>query len=124
MNIELNGSDVSDSDLKILSRYDHLVRLSLSNTRITDAGLIHLHSLKQLRFVGLYSTNVTEEGLNALGKENPALTIGTFDKRFDRIIDNIVERFEVQEVELLPSHGSGPSSENARQPRISYPECD
>jgi len=90
VSIELNGSGVSDSDLRRLSRYDKLIRLNLSYTQISDAGLVHLASLKQLRFVELYETNVTTAGLMALGKQNPTLTVKPSDKAFDQLIEKII----------------------------------
>ena len=55
---------VSDSDMDLIAKLDKLERLDLSNTRVTDLGLLKLKDLKSLRELNLfYAELVTDEGL-------------------------------------------------------------
>ena len=40
--------------------------LYLSNTKVSDAGLEHLKEMKELRYLGLTGTNVTDKGVKEL----------------------------------------------------------
>lgn len=56
--------------MKIIAQQQYLQNLWLSNTGVTDAGLIHLKNLKQLRVLGLARTGVTDVGVKHLGDIN------------------------------------------------------
>ena len=45
--------------------------LSLNGTRVTDAGLIHLSGLPELRQLWLLDTAVSEEGVRSLNEKLP-----------------------------------------------------
>ena len=49
--------------------------LNLVGTSIGDAGLAHLSGLKQLQRLYIMQTKVTDAGVAALTKANPALQI-------------------------------------------------
>jgi hypothetical protein len=53
----------------------NLLSLSLSETRVTDAGLAHLQKLKGLRNLYLKGTKVTSQGVADLRKVLPDLEI-------------------------------------------------
>ncbi|WDI42394.1 hypothetical protein [Bremerella sp. P1] len=64
--------DVKDDDLAELSTMPNLIHLVLSENRnITDAGLVHLASIKSLEELGLQGTGVTQEGVDKLQAELP-----------------------------------------------------
>ena len=73
--LQLIDCELLDEDLEILSRLGQLVELNLQGTPITDAGLKHLVPMRQLRRVRLRDTQVTFEGLKWLEKERPNLQI-------------------------------------------------
>ncbi len=52
--------------MPIIGRMEMLSRLDLSATKITDAGLESLRSLKKLEYLGLFGTKVTDAGLESL----------------------------------------------------------
>jgi Leucine-rich repeat (LRR) protein len=55
---------VSDSDMDLVARLDKLEVLDLSNTRVTDLGLLKLKDLKNIRVLNLfYAELITDEGL-------------------------------------------------------------
>ena len=45
--------------------------LMLKNTQVTDAGLVHLKRLEDLRDLRLSGTRVTDEGIESLQKDLP-----------------------------------------------------
>jgi hypothetical protein len=57
--VNLNETTVADSDLKLLRPLRGLPELYLVNTAVTDAGLVHLKGLVQLRKLGLGGTKVS-----------------------------------------------------------------
>ncbi|MBS0203924.1 MAG: hypothetical protein JSS49_13550 [Planctomycetes bacterium] len=61
-------TDVSDSDLKLVTALPGLRQLDLRHTAITDAGLRHLTGLQQLNTLNLSATSITDEGLKSLGE--------------------------------------------------------
>jgi len=68
--VYLNGNQVTDAELKLLTRLKNLSKLHLSETRVTDAGLKELSSLKMLTTLSIINTPVTDAGM----KEFAALT--------------------------------------------------
>ncbi len=62
----LDGSDVTDAGLVNLKSLTNLKRLDLSFTQVTDAGLVHLKGLTKLKYLGLNRTQVTDEGVKKL----------------------------------------------------------
>ena len=52
-----------------------VIRLSLCNTKITDAGLVHLRGLTNLQKLYLGNTKVTEAGVENLRKALPKCEI-------------------------------------------------
>jgi hypothetical protein len=61
----------TDADLANLEPLTELVDLDLDGSPITDAGLIHLYKLKNLRYVILANTGVTAEGMERLRRALP-----------------------------------------------------
>ena len=62
----LTLGDVSDAALVFLRRLVNLRSLSLGLTKITDAGLVHLQGLSSLENLNLFSTEITDRGLHYL----------------------------------------------------------
>ncbi|MCS7465702.1 protein kinase [Stieleria sp. ICT_E10.1] len=64
----LSHTKVTDSGLKCLGRLGELVCLDLAGCKINDAGLVYLHSLDELKAVGLKSTRVSRTGMERLSE--------------------------------------------------------
>ncbi len=65
--LSLNNTKVTDAGLKQLEGLDSLEKLYLVDTQITDSGLEPLKSLKGLKVLSLVGTPITDKGLDALG---------------------------------------------------------
>jgi uncharacterized membrane protein/mono/diheme cytochrome c family protein len=66
MSLKLEGEQVDDSTVAIISKYSSLKKLHITNTRVTDNGVAFLGSLKDLQTLNLVGTSVTAKGLLAL----------------------------------------------------------
>jgi hypothetical protein len=75
LELGLSRSDVNDLDLQQLARANDLIALDLNFTQVTDAGLVHLEGLKNLRFLVVENTGVTAQGVQRLKQANPRLRI-------------------------------------------------
>jgi hypothetical protein len=64
--INLTGQPVGNSDLAQIAQHTKLQKLWLSQTGVTDVGLIELQSMKRLRVLGLARTGITDAGLKYL----------------------------------------------------------
>ena len=58
-----------------LKGLSNLSQLDLDDTKITDAGLVHLKELTKLTFLTLRGTMVTDAGVNQLRQALPGLRI-------------------------------------------------
>jgi hypothetical protein len=63
IDIDLDGTKVSDRDLEHLKGLTALQSLSLYGTPVSDAGLAHLQGLTGLEWLNLGGTRVTDAGL-------------------------------------------------------------
>ena len=50
---------------------EHLVDLGLSNAAITDAGLVHLKGLTDLKYLGLQDTDLSAESVEDFQESLP-----------------------------------------------------
>lgn len=67
LQVELsNNPQVADADLARLRGLAELGRIDLTDTPVTDAGLVHLQKLVSLAAVHLHGTRVTDRGLACL----------------------------------------------------------
>lgn len=81
--LDLGNTRITDAGLVDLARLPKLTRLRLDQMitgqgeelRITDAGLEHLARMEHLRDVGLVSLAVSDEGVAALKRARPGLTV-------------------------------------------------
>jgi len=64
--VSLSNTQVTDTDLKELARFENLENLFLWNTAVTDARLKELGGLKNLKSLYLGGTEVTDQGLKHL----------------------------------------------------------
>jgi Leucine-rich repeat (LRR) protein len=72
----LNGTAVTDLGLEKLKGLSHLERLDLQScARITDGAVAVIESLPALRVVDVTATKMTENGIAALRKAEPKLTV-------------------------------------------------
>ena len=68
--LNLNHSNITDTNLEKIGQLENLIKLNLSRTKISDKGIIHLSNLKNLESLNLYKTNVSD----SLGVVIPKLT--------------------------------------------------
>jgi hypothetical protein len=64
--IVLTNTRVTDDDLRLLRSFPYLRRLELAGTPVTDAGMVHVKALSRLRYLDLSRTGITDAGLNKL----------------------------------------------------------
>ncbi|MEO1259404.1 MAG: c-type cytochrome domain-containing protein [Bacteroidota bacterium] len=69
ISIDLNGTEMNDDMMGVISDFAHLEKLYLQNTQITDQALRYLKGLDYLQILNLYGNEITDEGL----KKIPAL---------------------------------------------------
>jgi hypothetical protein len=73
--LDLTNSGITDQGLVHLKNHPKLVALSLMNTKVTDRGLAHLQKLVNLRLVFLSGAQVTDNGAKRLQKALPKLKV-------------------------------------------------
>ena len=82
-----------DPDLAVIAQYGSIQKLWLTNTGVTDAGLVHLQSMPNLRVLGLARTNVTDAGLPALGNIRSLREVYLYPNRVsDNTVDALKQR--------------------------------
>ncbi len=64
--LDLDGTQITDSGMKHLEGVIMLRKLSLRDTQISDVGLQHLSQLRNLKHLDLRGTRVTPEGIQNL----------------------------------------------------------
>jgi hypothetical protein len=73
--VDANDCDFGDGDLAKLQCLPRLEQVSLSNTKVTDAGLLHLAEIGSLKRILLHRSLITEEGLRRFHKAKPDVDI-------------------------------------------------
>ena len=74
--VNLRGTFVSDSDLDAIAAIPTLESIDLSHTRVTDAGLLRLKGLQNVRELNLfYAELITDEGEHTLNPGRRTLTV-------------------------------------------------
>lgn len=66
VDVNLARTKITDAGLAVVGTMKNLQRLRLENTAITDAGLEHLKDLPQLEYLNLFNTQITDAGLEKL----------------------------------------------------------
>jgi hypothetical protein len=69
--LSLTKTKVTDAGLVHLQGLNRLIWLNLRGTKVTDAGLAHLQGQSQLQDLDLSSTRVTNEGVDRLQEALP-----------------------------------------------------
>lgn len=64
--VRLFQAPFTDDDLAVLKKLPNLGSLTLGATKVTDAGLIHLLEMEQLRELSLFSLKITDTGVMQL----------------------------------------------------------
>jgi hypothetical protein len=64
--VDLAETQIRDSDLEQLEKFEHLGGLSLRKTKVTDSGIQHLKGLTNLLALDLSDTHTTDAGLRYL----------------------------------------------------------
>jgi len=75
VHVDLDGTNVSDDDLRRLAGLHYLRRLDLSRTRTTDAAVAILQQFQTLESIDVSYTAFTSEGLRQLGSQIASLKI-------------------------------------------------
>ena len=73
--LHLNGTNISDEQLKVFSKLAKIRYLNLYNTTISDAGLRILQNFSNLEKVYLSQTKVSNQGIAQLQRAKPSLHI-------------------------------------------------
>ncbi len=73
--LHLDGTNVTDAQLKQIAKLEKLQYLNLYNTAITDQAIPALGTLPSLQKIYLGATQVTEPAIKQLRQANPALQI-------------------------------------------------
>jgi hypothetical protein len=68
MRVDLHETKITDADLIVLRELPELRELDLRKTAITDAGLAHVAPLAKLRFLNVFRTPMTDRGLALLAQ--------------------------------------------------------
>ena len=77
--LELVGTrGITDNGLEQLANLDTLHHLGLKDMLITDAGLVHLHGMVNLKQLWLSRTNATIDGVTQLHKLLPNCKISWY----------------------------------------------
>jgi hypothetical protein len=119
--LDLSGTQVTDAGLEHLERLTNLTDLYLSGTQVTDAGLGHLRGLTNLEYLYLRDTQVTDAGLEHL-KELTKLT--KLDLRDTQVTDAGLEHLEgLTKLELLALDGTQVTSEGVKKLQEALPDC-
>jgi hypothetical protein len=71
LELYLTNTRITDDGLKHLASLRNLRYLWLIGTDVTDTGLLHLIQLKNLQKLNLVGTKVTDEGISKLKRELP-----------------------------------------------------
>jgi len=87
------GRPLGDLDLAVIAQQGSIQELWLTNTGVTDAGMIHLQSMPNLRVLGLARTSVTDAGLPALGDIRSLREVYLYPNRVsDNAVDALKQR--------------------------------
>ena len=73
--LDLDGTAISDEALAWVAKQSNLEELWLECTGVTDAGLLHLHSLPRLTYISLAYTEVSPAGVTALRAAVPNIEV-------------------------------------------------
>lgn len=64
--LDIDGTQITDSGLLHVKRFSKLRGLHANNTKITDAGLVHLSGMPSLMILSIENTQVSGKGLACL----------------------------------------------------------
>lgn len=64
--VDLNNAKIVDADLKLLEKFTELEWLDIRVTPIGDEGVSHIASLRKLKFLNVFRTNMSDKGLASL----------------------------------------------------------
>ena len=73
--VVMEGDRFDDRHLPLLKAFPKLRRLDLDESKVTDAGLVHLLALPELEEVSLQRTSVTQAAADKLKADHPNLHI-------------------------------------------------
>ncbi|MEE3284515.1 MAG: ribonuclease inhibitor, partial [Planctomycetota bacterium] len=92
--LSLSSTKVSDAGMQRVAKLKQLRNLSLAScVHLSDAGMRHLTSLKHLKGLNLYKTNVTDVGLAVVYESrNLQKSLRRLDTGYSKISDNGLRR--------------------------------
>lgn len=71
--LTISDTPITDADLVHIGKLNLLETLNIRRADITDAGLIHLHQLRALKMLDLSEVKATQDGVDAIKKALPNL---------------------------------------------------
>jgi hypothetical protein len=78
-------SQITDDALKSIGRMNKIIYLSIDNSRITDAGIVELGKLPDVRSIQFFRCpGLTADGLGRLRKLRPKATISAHDPEIEK----------------------------------------
>jgi hypothetical protein len=116
-----NARQITDAELIHLEGLKQLRTLDLNATPITDAGLLHLEGLKQLQSFALSKTKVTDAGLVHLeGLQQLQMFILNHTKITDA---GLVHLEGLQQLHLLVLNDTGVTDQGIKKLQKALPNC-
>lgn len=75
--VSLDGTGITDNDLKVFDDFPHAWMLSLNDTQIGDAGLDRLARIPALESLSIVNTRVNEVGVDRFRRLRPEVQVRT-----------------------------------------------
>jgi hypothetical protein len=73
--LNLDNNAITDAGITLLGNFEHLESINLHSTLISDAGLRLLAKQRAIKRIYVWQTKVTQQTVDSIRNENPALTI-------------------------------------------------
>jgi len=119
--VNLDRTQVIDSDLEQLKALTNLEELRLSDTQITDAGLAHLKGIPKLKILSLNGTPVTDAGLEHLRELSSLERVGLSETRVtDAGLEHLKGLTNLQVVDVFQTQVT---ADGASELRLALPKC-
>lgn len=116
---------VDDTTLSLVAKRSNLYLLSVRGTNITDAGLVHLTTLKKLEQLDIGETAVTDKGLRHLEKMKSLRKVNLTDTKvtqngIDQLRKALLDAVIIANDEDT-NHGSAPRAHQLDDDTVSLP---
>ena len=78
---ELRSCEIAEADLTVLEELNHVIRLDLSESDASDKTIDSISHMRNLEYLDISETKITQAGVEILLHRNPSLTIEGFNPR-------------------------------------------